>query len=106
MGRENLMNVLGNCVKACNFSANACLNQNDIQGMVDCMRATHVCAEVCSALIQLLGMDYDDVTDLVEYCIKVCNACTEECDKHAYEHCQKCAAACRECAAACSNYLK
>lgn len=100
------MNVLANCMKACNYTANACLNQNDIQGMVDCMRATHVCAEVCSALIQLLGMDYDEVTDLVEYCIKVCTACAEECEKHEYEHSQNCAKACRQCAAACIEYLK
>lgn len=106
MKNKKLIHALGTCVDSCHYCANACLNENHVQQMVDCMRANHVCAEVCSALHQLLLMNYDDVTELVEYCIKVCNDCAVECEKHAHEHCQKCAVACRECIVLCQGFLK
>lgn len=106
MKNERLTNTLEACIKSCDYCANACLNENHVQEMVDCMRANHVCAEVCSALHQLLVMDYSEVEELVKYCIKVSGDCADECEKHENEACRKCAKACRDCVAACEDFLK
>lgn len=105
MKNEKLARALGNCINACNYCAYECLKENDVQEMVNCMRMNHICAEVCTTLNQLLATDYEDIKGLVEYCIKTCKACAEECEKHKHQHCQDCAKACRECAKACEAYL-
>lgn len=73
--------------------------------MVDCIRTDKVCAEVCSALSQVLATSYSDVRGLVQYCKKVCEACADECGKHEAQHCKDCAKACQECVKACEAYL-
>lgn len=105
MKNEKLIHALGNCINHCNYCADACLDEDDIKMMVHCIRLDRVCAEVCSTLNQLLVTGYDDVEELVRYCIKVCKACAEECGKHEMEHCQKCAEACNQCIEACEAYL-
>ncbi|WP_339698017.1 four-helix bundle copper-binding protein [uncultured Marixanthomonas sp.] len=42
---------------------------------------------------------------MIEYCIKLCKSCTQECEKHEHSHCTKCAEACRACADACISHL-
>lgn len=105
MKNEKTIQALGNCINQCNYCANECLKENDVQEMVDCMRMNHVCAEICSTLSHLLAADYEDVREMVEYCIKTCDACAEECEKHDHDHCKKCALACRECVQACKGLL-
>lgn len=105
MNNEKLIEVLSNCIHYCNYCANACLNDNDVQEMVDCMRMNHVCAEVCGTLSHLLMTDYKDIRELMEYCIRTCERCAEECEKHDQQHCKECAKACRECVEACRKYL-
>jgi len=86
------------------FAADACLDEDDVKMMVDCIRIDHVCAEACSALSQILATSYKDVQGLVDYCKKVCEKCAQECDKHDAQHCKDCAKACRECAEACATF--
>ena len=105
MKNEKLIHALGNCINHCNYCADACFDEENVKMMVDCIRTDRVCAEVCSTLNQLLAMQYKDVTDLVKYCIKICNACADECEKHTHQHCKECAKACRDCAAACETFL-
>ena len=105
MRNEKLIHALGNCNNHCNHCADACLEETHVNKMVQCIRTDRVCAEVCSALNQILATKFDDVDDLVRYCIKICLICAEECEKHDMEHCQRCAAACRNCIAECEQYL-
>lgn len=105
MKHEKLIDLLATCVKTCNYCANSCLNHNHVQEMVDCMRASDVCAEVCSALRHLLVIEYEEVDELVRYCIKVCDDCAAECTKHSQEHCVTCEKTCRDCSAACRAFL-
>ncbi len=105
MRNEKLISALGNCINHCNYCADACLDEDNVKMMVDCIRTDKVCAEACSALSQVLATSYSDVRGLVEYCKKVCEACAKECEGHDHRHCQECAEACRECADACSAYL-
>ena len=106
MRNTEMIHALGHCINHCNYCADACLSEENIKIMVKCIRLDRVCAEVCSALSQILSTEYDDVDDLVAYCKSVCEKCAEECGRHDHEHCQDCAQACRECANACDKYLK
>lgn len=105
MRNEKLIHALGNCINHCNYCADACLSEDNVAKMVDCIRTDRVCAEVCAALNQVLATGYKDVNDLVKYCIKVCEACAEECGKHDHDHCQECAKACNNCVSACKEFL-
>ena len=100
-----MIHALGNCINKCNYCADACLDEENVKMMVTCIRTDKVCAEVCSTLNQLLATDYKDVDDLIKYCIKVCNACADECEKHEHDHCKECAQAWRECARVCEAHL-
>ncbi len=105
MRNEKLIQALGNCINHCNYCADACLDEDNVKMMVDCIRTDRVCAETCAALSQILATGHKDVKGLVEYCIEICNACAEECEKHDHSHCRECAKACRNCAQACEEYL-
>ena len=105
MRNSELISALGNCINHCNYCADACLEEENVKMMVNCIRTDRVCAEVCSTLAQVLATKFEDVDDLVRYCQKVCNACADECSQHDHKHCQDCAEACRKCAEACEAYL-
>ncbi|MBY5956868.1 four-helix bundle copper-binding protein [Membranicola marinus] len=105
MRNTKIIHALGNCINHCNYCADACLSEDNVKMMVDCIRLDRVCAEVCSTLSQVLSTEYDDVNELVAYCKSTCEKCAAECSKHDHDHCQACAQACRECAEACEEYL-
>ena len=105
MRNEKLIHALGNCINHCNYCADACLDEENVKMMVKCIRTDRVCAEVCAALNQVLSTNYKDVQGLNDYCIKVCNACADECGKHDNKLCTDCAKACRECAQACKQSM-
>jgi len=105
MRNEEMIHTLGNCINHCTYCADACLDEDNLEKMVDCIRLDRTCAEACAALAQILAIRHSDVKGLVEYCQKICEACAEECAKHQHDHCQACAEACRKCAEACKNFL-
>lgn len=105
MRNEKIVHALGNCINHCNYCADACLDEENIKMMVPCIRLDRVCAAVCSSLNQILLTAYTDVDDLIRYCIKICHACADECEKHDIDHCRACAKACRDCARACEAFL-
>ena len=105
MKKTELISTLGNCINACNHCADACLGEDNVKMMVDCIRTDRVCAEVCSTVSQVLHTTYDNVEGLLRYCISVCEDCASTCEQHQHQHCKDCAEACRECIAACKNYL-
>lgn len=104
MRNEKLISSLGNCINHCNYCADACLDEDNLKMMVDCIRIDHVCAEACAALAQILATDYKNVQGLVDYCQQVCGECATECEKHDSQHCKDCAEACRKCEQACKEF--
>ena len=104
MKNEKLIHALGRCINSCNYCADACLDEENVKMMVPCIRTDRVCAEVCSTLSQVLTTRYTEVKGLIDYCIEVCNACADECEKHEHQHCKDCAKAFRECADECASF--
>ena len=67
------------------------------------------CADVCGATARLMvrrtGQDIEMLRVQMEACIRACEICAAECERHDHEHCKLCAQMCRECADDCRKAL-
>jgi hypothetical protein len=79
---------------ACNHCFDACLKEDDVKMMAECIRLDRECAEVCAVLEQAAARNSPFVPQLAQ-------VCAEECRKHDDQHCQDCAEACSKCAEVC-----
>lgn len=105
MRNERMIQTLYDCAAACNHCADACLDEENLNKMVRCVRLDRICGDTCIATAKALSVNADqDVKGLVQYCKEICDKCAEECEKHEHQHCKDCAKACRECAEACSSF--
>ena len=100
---QKIIDALNNCAAECNHCISACLDEPDVKMLTTCIKLDIDCAAICSLTASLLARGSAHGEHLMRECIEVCNACAEECEKHAphMEHCKVCAAACRACADAC-----
>lgn len=105
MENVKLIEVLNRCIVNCTYCADACLDEKDIKMMVNCIRLTRACAEICNTTMKLVTSDYANAKDMIAYCYKTCIKCADECAKHNVQHCKDCAEACKNCADACKMYL-
>lgn len=105
MTNKNLIEALNNCIAHCNYCGGACLKEENMKMMADCIHSDIVCAEICATTVKLLAMDSDMARKMVEICKEACEKCAQECEQHDHQHCKDCAEACRKCADACSTYL-
>ena len=105
MKNEALIKTLNDCAEACNFCADACLEEENVAHMISCIRTDRVCAEVCSSTAKILSMSYGPIDELLRFCVNVCSRCADECSQHDHEHCKNCAIACTECKEACEKIL-
>lgn len=101
--KKELIRVLGECVNTCNHCFSACLKEEDVKMMVECIRLDRECSEVCSFTILMLRKG-KFVSKYLELCQMVCEACAEECGKYQHEHCKRCAEKCKECAQKCKEF--
>jgi|SRR5687768_6225157 len=104
---QKAIDALNNCATECNHCLTACLEEQNVSMLVNCIKLDIDCAAICSFTASLLARNSAHGRHLLRECIEVCNACAAECEKHAHhhEHCKKCAEACRACAEACSSLL-
>lgn len=98
---HDVVKKLDICVAACNCCASACLKEDDVKMMAQCISLDIDCAEVCRTTSILLARDSIHGKHILKECIEICEACADECAKHKHDHCKACAEACRECAEAC-----
>ncbi|RAK51375.1 four-helix bundle copper-binding protein [Phenylobacterium deserti] len=95
------------CSLFCTSCADACIAED--MDMLQCIRTCLDCADICAATARLaVRRTAQDVALLraqLELCIKSCEACAAECDRHEHEHCKLCATMCRECAEDCRSAL-
>ena len=99
------------CSEACTACADDCLSEASVAELAKCIRLNEDCADVCVAAGRVASRqtEYDaNVTRaIVEACATVCQACGDECERHAshHAHCGVCAEACRNCEEACRVLL-
>ncbi|HCW72736.1 MAG TPA: four-helix bundle copper-binding protein [Clostridiaceae bacterium] len=101
---KKLMTTLQDCMIACNHCFDACLKEDDVKMMAECIRLDRECADVCGFVSAQLTKEGKVTKDLVAVCAKICDLCAEECEKHEHEHCKACAKSCRTCSEACRNH--
>ena len=99
-----LIEALTRCAFECSHCAMACLDEDDIKTLGQCIKLDLDCAEVCRTTASLLSRGSDHGVHLLEECAEICNACADECEKHSHmEHCKRCAEVCTACAEACQG---
>jgi len=101
---QALLDALNRCVAACEHCATACLGEEHVRHMTDCIRLDRDCADICALVARLVVRGSEHARHLIKECIELCTKCANECAKHNHPHCQQCAAACRACAEACREY--
>jgi len=96
-----------NCQLACNMCFDACLEEDDVKMLAECIRLDRECADICGIAVDFVGRKGTITKEILEACHKSCEACAAECEKHTMmQHCQECAKACRECAEACHALMQ
>lgn len=106
MRKENPLVVsLQNCIAACEYCAHACLDEENLSSMIQCIKTDRDCADICATTVRLLIRDSSQKMAMVELCAEICGQCAEECENHDHDHCKQCAKACRKCEEECKKYL-
>jgi len=106
------IDAAASCAQTCTSCADACLAEEMVAHLRQCIRLNLDCADVCEAFARLgsrrTGSNEETIRKLLEACITACRRCGDECRKHAgeHEHCRVCAESCRACEAACQNALR
>ena len=100
------------CAQACTSCADACLAEEMVAQLRQCIRLNLDCADVCAATATVgsrrTGSDEEVIRKMLDACAAACRLCGEECQRHAskHEHCRICADACRTCESACQEALR
>ena len=103
---KELLNTLNNCAAECNHCAAACLDEQDVKMLANCIKLDIDCAEICTLAAGFVARGSTHAAHILAECAEICNACADECEKHAQhgmQHCKDCAEACRKCAEACAQ---
>lgn len=94
------------CAIECDHCASACLNEQNVQDMVACIKLDMDCALICSLAAKLMASGSEYSQDICVLCAKICRDCEKECEKHQHmEHCKRCSEACRRCAEECEKMI-
>lgn len=103
---KSLIDALNNCATVCNHCITACLEEEDVKMLANCIKLDIDCAEICGIVAGFLARGSAHASHLLPECADICNTCAEECEKHTHmEHCKECAEACRKCAEACDQMV-
>lgn len=100
------------CAMTCNICADACLGEDMVRELTQCIRLNNDCADVCLATGALAarrtGSDEELIRRMLDACSVACRTCGEECRRHAgmHEHCRVCAEHCERCEEACRVALQ
>lgn len=101
---QSLITALLNCATECHHCATACLDEQDVKMLSNCIKLDIDCAAICSLTAGFMARGSAHANHILAECAEICNACAEECEKHLHmQHCKDCAEACRKCAEACTQ---
>jgi hypothetical protein len=99
------------CAQTCTSCADACLGEEMVSQLTQCIRLNLDCADICAATGAMAsrrtGSNAEVLAATIEACAEACRVCGAECRKHAekHEHCRICADVCDSCAEACREAL-
>lgn len=99
------------CAQTCTACADACLAEEMVADLRQCIRLNLDCADICAAAGAMAsrrtGANEPVLAAVIKACGEACRRCAEECEGHAedHEHCRICAEACRKCADACDQAM-
>jgi len=96
-----LLQKLAICIAACENCANACLEEDMVKDMINCIKTDRDCADICGTTHRLVARNSDNAGAMLKLCAELCGKCAQECETHDMQHCQDCAKACRECEKVC-----
>lgn len=88
------------CAVACTACASACLAEEEVASLRDCIATDDVCAEVCTATARVLARLTKGSWEVLDAQLAALEtatrACAQECAQHAdhHEHCRRCQEAC------------
>lgn len=108
----NAINEAYACAQACTSCADACLAEDSVGRLRQCIRVNADCADICVATATVAsrrtGSNEEVIRRMLDACATACRLCGEECGQHAehHRHCRVCADACRRCADACGGALQ
>jgi hypothetical protein len=92
------------CSLMCTSCADACAAEE--MDMRQCIRSCLDCADVCDATARLsvrrTGQNIEALKAMLETCVRICDRCAAECERHDHEHCKLCAQMCTECSRDCA----
>lgn len=97
------------CAEVCQVCADACLAEDMVAELRQCIRTDLDCADICAVTARLAarrtGSNEALIVEALRLCERACALCAHECEKHAdmHQHCRICAATCRACEAACRD---
>jgi hypothetical protein len=100
------------CAQTCTACADACLGEEKLDDLRQCIRLNLDCADICIAMGSLgtrrTGSDDKIVELMLAACAEACRVCGAECARHGghHEHCRICAEVCRDCEQACVEALR
>jgi hypothetical protein len=109
---SELPEIFFDCAQTCTACADACLGEEKLDDLRQCIRSTLDCADVCLATgnlaIRRTGSDDRIVELMLTACAEACRACGVECARHGVmlEHCRICAEVCRSCEQACIDAVR
>lgn len=98
---QSCIDACNACADACDTCAASCLREDDVKMMSACIALDIDCAALCRLTAGFMARGSELAGYISQTCAEVCQACADECGKHAMQHCQDCAAACRACADQC-----
>lgn len=98
------------CSAICTSCADACIAEEMVAEMRQCIRLCLDCADVCDATFRLAtrrtGSNEMLLQEALQLCITACDLCAEECGRHDNDHCRRCAEMCRETSRDCKAALE
>lgn len=99
------------CAQTCTSCADACLAEDMVAELRQCIRLNLDCADICAAAGAMAsrrtGSNVEVLRAVIQACGEACRRCGEECQGHAekHEHCRICAETCKRCSEACKAAL-
>lgn len=92
---EETIHDATDCMTQCEVCVVECLQSPDVERLRECILLCLDCADVCRALLALLGRTSEHSREMISFAREIVTQCGAECRKHKeMQHCIACAEAC------------